>query len=147
MFSLKGIPKYFPTTFHLFRNLFFVTKICEYDEINTHILSLCNIFCNITHQEIWKIDKSAHQVQTKNVLLQITVYIKHNLSNYKGNRHHVLLYFLLWLIACHLTSFSACYLLLKVHKLKVFGGKINNELKNDILIIQILLFWKCFNNL
>ena len=31
MFSLKGIPKYFPTTFHLFRN-FFVTKICDYDE-------------------------------------------------------------------------------------------------------------------
>ena len=105
MFSLKGIPKYFPTTFHLFRNLFFVTKICEYDEINTHILSLCNIFCNITHQEIWKIDKSAHQVQTKNVLLQITVYIKHNLSSYKGNRHHVLLHSLPWLIACHLTSF------------------------------------------
>ena len=139
MFSLKGIPKYFPTTFHLFRNLFFVTKICEYDEINTHILSLCNIFCNITHQEIWKIDKSAHQVQTKNVLLQITVYIKHNLSNYKGNRHHILLHSLPWLIACRLTSiFCLLFSFGSETNKKVFGGKINTKLKNNIVIIQIL---------
>ena len=147
MFSLKGIPKYFPTTFHLFRNLFFVTKICEYDEINTHILSLCNIFCNITHQEIWKIDKSAHQVQTKNVLLQITVYIKHNLSNYKGNRHHVLLHSLPWLIACHLTSYSACYLLLEIAQVKSIWRENKQRIEKWYTGIQILLFWKSFNKL